>query len=494
MIRSPSVLLLLALTGACGVAPAAARAPAAAEQALSAGPCGNGVLNEGEQCDDGNTIDGDFCNSTCSQGLDTRGVNCSETALQAMVDAAVAKATAEGRLDLATIVELPNNAQLRFCEEGCTRGDPLPPPYDDHPRACVVLPRRVWLRGNASRIKLPRNLVAIQVAPNAGESIVEHLDIVFPGDADPSVGPGQAWRPFPHEGIGVRVKAGVARLRDLNVFHAGVGLSFLGTGGTNVNAASVRDVWIFGCSRRGIDIRGGDANAGNFMGVMVQACANATHDAVAIAENGFLGNLHLGHLLESNDINVQTEQAQAANYSAWVGTYVEDGADDLHSANTVVVGGGLATKEDVPRGARISGMNSHLMFGGRDVSGHGNYMEIPNLNADGAHIGFMEFGRWPQSNRACSSTSDCLDRLDVCGSNGRCVRAGNLGYDYWEWRRSPNDAVNVFEWEFFNNSVSTSAFRARVSDVNGDGVIREGTLSPGGYAGYCGYFSNQCAP
>ncbi len=29
------------------------------------GPCGNGVVNAGEQCDDGNTADGDGCSSTC---------------------------------------------------------------------------------------------------------------------------------------------------------------------------------------------------------------------------------------------------------------------------------------------------------------------------------------------------------------------------------------------------------------------------------------------
>ena len=28
--------------------------------------CGNGVIDEGEECDDGNTIDGDGCSSSCT--------------------------------------------------------------------------------------------------------------------------------------------------------------------------------------------------------------------------------------------------------------------------------------------------------------------------------------------------------------------------------------------------------------------------------------------
>ncbi len=37
--------------------------------------CGNGALDEGEECDDGNRIDGDFCSSTCNyEDLDGDGV------------------------------------------------------------------------------------------------------------------------------------------------------------------------------------------------------------------------------------------------------------------------------------------------------------------------------------------------------------------------------------------------------------------------------------
>jgi len=46
-------------------------------------PCGNGVLNPGEQCDDGNTIDGDGCDSNCTftgcgNGIVTAGEECDD--------------------------------------------------------------------------------------------------------------------------------------------------------------------------------------------------------------------------------------------------------------------------------------------------------------------------------------------------------------------------------------------------------------------------------
>src|SRR5205085_1701601 len=68
--------LALALTLACGAAPAVAGGdllgPASdPEPELSPRPdpaplCGNGVVDPGEICDDGNTTSGDGCSSTCS--------------------------------------------------------------------------------------------------------------------------------------------------------------------------------------------------------------------------------------------------------------------------------------------------------------------------------------------------------------------------------------------------------------------------------------------
>jgi cysteine-rich repeat protein len=44
-------------------------------EVTAASPCGNGVLQTGEQCDDGNTVDGDGCSSTCQLEIN----NCTIT-------------------------------------------------------------------------------------------------------------------------------------------------------------------------------------------------------------------------------------------------------------------------------------------------------------------------------------------------------------------------------------------------------------------------------
>lgn len=451
--------------------------------------CGDGILDEGEQCDDGNTSDGDYCNATCTAGLDVTGTNCSETALQSMIDTAVGAAETQGRTDLATIVELPPNAQLRMCESGCTIGDELASPYNQ-PRACIVFPRRVLLRGNESRLEVPYNRIGIQIDTLATGSVVEELSIRFPGLADPSSAPEDPWRPYPHEGIGIKVKSGLARLRDLRIFYAGVGMSFIGGSGLNVSAMSVRDSWIYGCSKYGVEVGGGDAQGGSFSGLLVQACRNSAGTAVAIFENGFLGNNHAGHLLEANDVAIRT--VNTANASTWTGIYVEssDGVD-IGSNNTTVVGAQLSARAEVTRGTRVGGRTSHVVYGGYDSAGHSNFVEIPAINGtNGQFTGNMYWGRYAAGIRSCISTGDCADRLDVC-TGGLCTRPGP-GHDYWLWRRSPQDAVGVYEWEIWNQS-SATAFRARVSDVNGDGNIREGTLSPGGNP-YCGYLANVCEP
>ena len=51
--------------------------------AYEASPCGNGVLDEGERCDDGNGIDGDDCDSNCTatgcgNGITTEGEQCDD--------------------------------------------------------------------------------------------------------------------------------------------------------------------------------------------------------------------------------------------------------------------------------------------------------------------------------------------------------------------------------------------------------------------------------
>src|SRR5690349_1233993 len=46
-------------------APDAGTLPQGNDAAVVTGLCGNGVLNDGEGCDDGNTTSGDGCSATC---------------------------------------------------------------------------------------------------------------------------------------------------------------------------------------------------------------------------------------------------------------------------------------------------------------------------------------------------------------------------------------------------------------------------------------------
>lgn len=416
-------------------------------------------------------------------GVDATGAQCSEAQLQGYIDQAVSSALADGRGDMATIIDFPPNAQIRFCASG------------------VTFPRRVHVRGNSSRVRVARDVTAFRVEPAGTNSIVELVDIVYPADADPSRLVTDPWRPYPHDGIGIDVSAGVVRLRDLRIFHAGTAIRLWGGGGANTSGMSVRDVWIYGCSKYGIEVRGGDAQGGSFVGVFVQACRNAAGNAVGILENGFLGNSHVGGMLEANDIAVVTDGSTAgggaANASTWVGMYVET-SDAVHitSNSSTVIGGTLALRPDsisVLHGSRVGGMMSRLQFSGRDVTGHTMFMEIPAARRGswrGRWDGLITWGRHATSNVQCGQSS-CPSPRDTCVS-GWCRRADMPAgtHDYWTWRASPNVAHH-FSWEWFNHGSSAVGARVSVSDADGDGIIREGFINPGGN-GHCGYVGNVC--
>jgi len=58
--------LIAVVAAACSVTPAAFVPPGCAEPALCPPMCGNGVIDPGEQCDDGNAINGDACEADCT--------------------------------------------------------------------------------------------------------------------------------------------------------------------------------------------------------------------------------------------------------------------------------------------------------------------------------------------------------------------------------------------------------------------------------------------
>lgn len=418
-----------------------------------------------------------------SYGVDTSGQACSEAGLQALIDAHIATAEQEGRASLATVIDLPDNARIRLCQHG------------------VTLTKRAWLRGNGAQFRPLRDVVALTIAPSAAGTVVEQLDVQYPQDADPTWTPGQGgWRPYPHTGVGIDVRAGVTRLRDLRVWNAGTGIRLHGGGGANTSGVSVRDVWIYGCSFRGLDIRGGDSQGGVFSGVFVQACRNQANDAVGIFENSFLGNAHLGGMVEANDVGIKTDGASggAANQSTWVGMYAENSDRvELTSNLSVIVGGALASRT-VEYGARIGGSSSRLVFSGRDIYGHPVFAEMPASIRTGANAGrwdgLLRWGRLPVSNVQCSPnvSGGCLHPSDTCNAQGLCARADMPAgtNDYWVWRTTPR-SDREFSWEWFAYGASASSLRAAVADVDGDGIIREGVFRVGG-VGRCGYTGPIC--
>lgn len=423
------------------------------------------------------------CDGAACFGVDVTGVTCSEDALQAWADDALATAAQEGRASLATELTFPVNARIRLCQHGLT------------------LTQRVHVRGNGSQLRPLRDVLAVRIETTAAGSVVQDLDIQYPQDADPTWVPGQGgWRPYPHTGTGIDVRAGVVRLRDLRIWNAGTGIRLHGGGGANTSGVSVRDVWIYGCSFRGLDIRGGDSQGGVFTGVFVQACRNANNDAVGIFENSFLGNAHLGGMVEANDIGIKTDATAggAANQSTWVGMYAENSDRvELTSNLSVIVGGALASRP-VEYGARIGGSSSRLVFNGRDIYGHPVFVEMPASIRTGANAGrwdgIMRWGRLPLSDVLCSpnTSGGCLHPSDACNSQGLCARADMPAgaHDYWVWRTTPR-SDNEFSWEWFSYGSSATAFRASVADGDGDGFVREGIFRVGG-AGRCGYINQTC--
>ena len=59
-----------------GLPPGGVQTPLFSVQGKEAQICGNGVLDRGEQCDDGNTLNGDCCSSTCT--IDPAGTACND--------------------------------------------------------------------------------------------------------------------------------------------------------------------------------------------------------------------------------------------------------------------------------------------------------------------------------------------------------------------------------------------------------------------------------
>jgi len=129
---------------------------------------------------------------------------------------------------------------------------------------------------------------------------------------------------------------------------------------------------------RGLWLEGSDANAGVFEGFDITACATGIYD------DSFLGSVHVGHAIESGVTAI--ESVRQANYSTWVGTYVEGGPQIVAVGNLTTVGGNT-----IPRmpGSRVGYGFSRLTFR-EQVNGRDIRVTIPHAAGDSAML--AQFG------------------------------------------------------------------------------------------------------
>ena len=102
--------------------------------------CGNGVLEEGEECDDGGTVDGDTCESNCvkaacSNGIVNSGEACfdgvwveSSASVENLVDLVVGDCDGDGYVDLIgvgsyTVGQFPNQSTYPNVAARRNKGD-----------------------------------------------------------------------------------------------------------------------------------------------------------------------------------------------------------------------------------------------------------------------------------------------------------------------------------------------------------------------------------
>lgn len=104
---------IVRLLSALSIAAVAACAPAPAPAVNNAPPrCGDGVLDDNEECEDGNTRDGDSCSSLC------RSVEQAPAQPSPTMDAAVTDAAASG----ADVVDEPMERSVHWGTNGCMPG------------------------------------------------------------------------------------------------------------------------------------------------------------------------------------------------------------------------------------------------------------------------------------------------------------------------------------------------------------------------------------
>ncbi len=373
------------LTGACG--------PVTAE-------CGDGELDPGEWCDDGNNISGDLCSCDCLSGLDQSGTwegedaaGCSPrriantTLLQTYLDSLPVSAGATS----GTPVKLPPNATIRLC---------------DHDGDGVVLHmrRRLLFDGQGTRLVIPGGastgsqcqlsanpLIGLRLEGDAATSHLENLVILTtaltptPATAAPDM-------------VAVDIRTSQVSIEGFSITNAGVAIRIDdpdGGGPINVNHTMVDRTRITTCGIAGIATSGGDSQAGAFTRNYITGCANPCGTAAGLDESSFLGNAYLANATEGNQVGIRLQDLNPANSSLFVGHYIES-SDELdvdapQTRSMLIAGGNLAPtfrartamageSADVVGAAGMS----YLRFGGIDEDSNHLQLEIPAIGRHAA--------------------------------------------------------------------------------------------------------------
>jgi hypothetical protein len=261
-------------------------------------------------------------------------------------------------------------------------------------------------------------------------------------------------------------------LRDIVVHGAGTGLWSAADGGGNTNGQRWENIGVFNSRRYGVRIEGTDASGGVFEGIVIQNSRDprAGHDAVGLLEASANGNVHVGHILEINDIALRVQPLGGLAPSTFVGIYVEEGdpvewlpnpsTNINYGGNTTTVGGHLVMLPNAG-GNRFGGNNSYTTFRNSDSAGNAYAVQLPA-------------GQW--------QSAMMWRRYDTSGS-------GNT----WLLQSDVAAPANTNRWRFtrYNTAGQAPLSIEATSDGATPPVWTQGGVMLNGQA-MCEYGTNQC--
>jgi hypothetical protein len=240
----------------------------------------------------------------------------------------------------------------------------------------LIIYRHTILAGNGALLVLPNQapwFTALRVVvPLDGEFIYEingkHAS--FSAVEDLAITPDANILPnplsVPNQHIGLQVAAHGVRLFNIQIHRLGKCIEVYGEGGhANSNATQSYSTLMNNCWGYGERIRGGDSNGGVFIGEELIG-------GVGLRDSAFLGNLHLGPMVQGNDkVSNSSEEGptpkkysldfSSGNYSTIVHPYIElSEAKPLGTWTNLIAGGQAVARWEL--GERVGGQYSRLVF------------------------------------------------------------------------------------------------------------------------------------